>query len=86
MSSQELLTKINEKIDHLTVEVNTIKRGVYGDENNNVKGLLQRQDVDELERLNMKEAIQGVKNNIWKISVGAGLFGSFIIWVLKLLV
>ena len=40
MTQKEQLTQMSEKIDK-------ILRGIYGDPDNNVKGLLQRQEDDE---------------------------------------
>jgi predicted AlkP superfamily phosphohydrolase/phosphomutase len=87
MSEKELLSNMDNKLDQLASSVETIRRGVYGDKENNVLGLIERQEIDEKERKTMWEAITGIKNMNWKISATFGLTGggvlSLIIWVFK---
>lgn len=58
-------------------EVHTIKRGLYGDTINSVKGLVDRQNDDERERADMKKDITMLKGfrarMIWS---GAGFLAA----------
>jgi hypothetical protein len=85
-NERKALRTIDEKLDNLINSVETVRRGVYGDPENNVMGLLQRQDIDEKERANIWQEIGKIKNVNWKYSVLFGIAGSIILWVLKLLI
>lgn len=82
---KHILNTISAKIDHLTENVETIRRGVYGDKDNNVLGLIQRQEIDEQERKRMDGEINIIKNKNWKLSVLFGLAGSLAFWIIKFL-
>lgn len=65
-------------------EVHTLNRGLYGDQKNGVKGLVQRQEEDESARFDMKKEIhqlKGFRNKMIWTGVGfiAGIQG---IWEL----
>lgn len=87
---EDILKKVLETQERHTSILETIRRGVYGDAENNVLGLLQRQDIDELERKVMTEEIEAIKRINWKISaifgVAGGTLMSTVIWILKELV
>ena len=75
MTLEENMNYLVKSVDHLTAEVKTIKRGLYGDPENEVPGLIARQVQDE-KRLDILEAVY--KNNDFKknwfvgILIGAG--------------
>lgn len=47
----------------------TLKRGVYGDPANKVKGLLQRQDDDDEWKEGIEDRIEKSERKQWKLSV-----------------
>lgn len=53
----------------------TLKRGVYGDPANKVKGLLERQDADEKRMNGIDGKLEKVDRKLWRIGVmmGAGV-------------
>lgn len=57
---------LNGKLDNLATEVQLIKRGVYGDPQNEFKGLIQRQNEDEKD-------IRQIKQRQWKTGVVIGI-------------
>jgi hypothetical protein len=80
------LNKINTKLDSLSAALEDMSRGIYGDPPNNVRGLIQRQDIDEQERAKIQEAITAIKAKNWKLSVLFGLAGGVVLWVIKILI
>jgi hypothetical protein len=44
---KEKIDVLIQKVDEIKIEVDTIKRGIYGDQKNKVSGLIDRQDLDE---------------------------------------
>jgi hypothetical protein len=66
MSEQDGLRIINSKLDRLATEVELVKRGVYGDPQNEFKGLIQRQNEDEKD-------IKQIKQRQWKTGVVIGV-------------
>lgn len=82
---QNILTKIYDKIEGLESSVETIRRGVYGDKDNNVMGLLDRQEVDEQERQKMKEEMSSIKNSTWKLTLLIASLGTGIGYLIKFL-
>lgn len=82
---KDILSKIYSKLEGLEGSVETIRRGVYGDRDNNVLGLLQRQEIDEQERQNMNARIDNVEKKNWKISAVFGLVGGFLVYLYKLI-
>jgi hypothetical protein len=85
-NERKALRTIDEKLDNLINSVETVRRGVYGDPENNVMGLLQRQDIDEKERANIWQEIGKIKNVNWKYSVFFGLVASGVVWVVNVLI
>lgn len=78
MTEKEFTESINNKLDSLhkkmdcvTTEIETVKRGIYGDEKNKVKGLLERQATDE-SRLHKLEQKQ-YKTFVWGGVILTGL-------------
>lgn len=64
----------------------TLKRGVYGDKENQVKGLLERQDADEKRMNGIDGKLEKVDRKLWKVGVlmGAGVAAiDFIIMYIK---
>lgn len=56
------------KMDEMMIELDTIKRGLYGDQKNKVPGLLERQDRDE-------QRISSIENKQFKFyAVLTGVF------------
>jgi len=49
---REMIFGISGNVNHLSTEVQTIKRGVYGDKENGVKGLIDR--IKNVENLKLK--------------------------------
>jgi hypothetical protein len=47
MTNEQHLENISANMVIMREDVGVIKRGMYGDKENNVKGLIQRQDDDE---------------------------------------
>jgi hypothetical protein len=71
MTNDEIAKKIDEFQREMREDMSVIKRGVYGDKINGVKGLLERQDHDE-------ERIDKIEKRQWK--VGA-MMGGFVVAV-----
>lgn len=82
---QNILSKIYSKLEGLEGSVETIRRGVYGDKDNNVLGLLDRQEIDEQERQKMKEEMLGIKNSTWKLSLLIASLGTGVGYLIKFL-
>ena len=61
MSIEENVSYLVKSFDALAIDVKTIKRGLYGDPDNKVIGLIERQDKDEI-RLDALEAIDRSQN------------------------
>lgn len=70
-----LIKKFDEFAKETKQELGTIKRGVYGDEANGVKGLIERQNEDE-ERMDKMERRQ-YKIGVW---LGIIVIGLDAIW------
>jgi len=73
MTTQEKdrIEVVIEKLEDLHVELQTVKRGVYGDEKNKVKGLIQT-DIELHERITKLEEVN--KKAVW---YGLGFVGAF---------
>lgn len=64
----------------------TVKRGIYGDPSNKVRGLLERQDDDETRMDGLEARQEKTDRKLWKIGVmmGAGVAAvDFIIMYIK---
>lgn len=74
MSLEQNVSYLVQAVDKLSAEVSTIKRGLYGDKENNVIGLIARQESDE-KRLTLLEddkKTSELKRN-WFIGIMVGL-------------
>jgi hypothetical protein len=71
MEVSELAKKVDELHREMREDMAVLKRGVYGDKINGVRGLLERQDSDE-------ERIDKIEKRQWK--VGA-MIGGFVVAV-----
>jgi hypothetical protein len=79
MEVHELAKQIEAFAKDTREDLALIKRGVYGDPHNKVKGLLERQDKDE-------RRIDKIERRQWKIGVlmGAGVAAvDFVIMYIK---
>lgn len=82
MNEQDKLNLILKKIDEQSVEIATIKRGVYGDPLNGQLGLLDRQKDDERRLFDLETSYSNISSHQKKffaiVSVAAGGFISAI--------
>lgn len=77
--------KERDKIDIVLDHLEKLQRGIYGDPDNNFKGLIERQDEDELRADKIERRIDKIEYNNKLLWGGAtGLFGSggliYILW------
>ena len=70
MSLEQNVIYLVKTVDSLSVDIKTIKRGLYGDPDNKVVGLIARQANDEL-RLDALEAVD--KKELFKKKWFTGL-------------
>lgn len=83
--TREYFEKLDKKIDDLSLtqltfhgsvheDLKTIKRGIYGDEKNEVKGLIERQNADDekIKRLHKRIDVVEKKQN-WFMAIASGL-------------
>jgi hypothetical protein len=76
MEVHELARKMDEFHREMREDMAVLKRGVYGDERNNVKGLLRRQDEDDDRLTAMEDRVETVERKAWRINILIGL-----VWV-----
>jgi hypothetical protein len=77
MEVSELAKKVDEFHREMRDDMAVLKRGVYGDPKNRIKGLLERQDEDDAWRDKIEARQDKLDNKIWKIgaSIGAVFVG-----------
>jgi hypothetical protein len=82
MEVHELAAQLEKFANETKRDLSVIKRGVYGDPENKVKGLIERQDSDE-------ERIGKIEKRQWKIGVlmagGVAMVDFVIIYVKEFL-
>jgi hypothetical protein len=86
MEVHELAKQIETFAKETREDLAVIKRGVYGDKENKVKGLLERQDIDEKRMDGLDGKLEKVDRKLWKVGVlmGAGVAAiDFIIMYIK---
>lgn len=71
MMLQRIATKLDEHCEYTKTELSTIKRGVYGDPDNKVPGLMDRQLEDE-RRIKALEESKKQEDQKRKILIGIG--------------
>jgi hypothetical protein len=74
---KEKIDVLIQKVDEIKIEVDTIKRGIYGDQKNKVAGLIDRQDLDE-------RRISAIEGNQKRFFAVLGMIGVAVQVVLNL--
>lgn len=72
--------ELSQKVDEIDENIHSIYRAVYGDEQNNVRGLLDRQDDDERVHEQLQNDIRPVvqvhnfitSGKLWAVITGVG--------------
>lgn len=65
------LEEIAKTLKRIEDDIHTIKRGVYGDEANGVKGLIET-DREQHQRIKKLEEVKS--KAVWVVAGGAGVF------------
>jgi hypothetical protein len=68
----DLAKKVDEFHREMRDDMAVLKRGVYGDPANRIKGLLERQDEDDAWRDKIETRQDKLDNKIWKIGATVG--------------
>jgi len=77
IKERDILEKILAKLDDMNIRSEKLERGIYGDDANNFKGLIQRQDADEVLTNELQKRLDKIEYNN-KLAWGgiSGLVGS----------
>ena len=77
IKERDILEKILSKLEDMSIRAEKLERGIYGDDVNNFKGLIQRQDADEVLTTELQKRIDKIEYNN-KLAWGgvSGLIGS----------
>lgn len=75
VKEKDILAKILEQLDTLNIRSERVERGMYGDPENNVKGLIQRQDEDEANTNDIGVRLEKLEANKRTIVKAAGWLG-----------
>lgn len=74
MEVHELAKQIDGFQKEMRDDMAVLKRGVYGDAANGVKGLIQRQNEDEAWRATIEARQDKTDRKLWKIGATMGAF------------
>ena len=77
IKERDILERILDKLDEMSVRSERLERGMYGDMENGVRGLIQRQEDDERTSTDLIERINKIEyNNKLAWRGVSGLIGS----------
>jgi hypothetical protein len=72
MEVHELAKQVQAFHEEMRGDMAVLKRGMYGDKDNRVKGLLERQDADEKRMDDIEDDLSKTKQKLWRFNVLIG--------------
>jgi hypothetical protein len=70
----DIARDVSQMRHEVNIKLDRLNRGVYGDPDNHVKGLMQRQNEDEAWRAKIDERQDKTDKKLWKIGATMGAF------------